>query len=215
LTVVETAKEGQNALSKLNQLEQEHLVLVEGTTDQAIVVAIIEQLSLDGFHVHNMFGKDSWVEQIKAICRMRGFRKSVTSLGLVRDADANGHRAFQSCASALTTAGLPTPTNVGEVADGRPAVAIEIVPSIDVAGAVEELCLPSFNPGRLRCVHEYFECLRGTDAEYAVKAQVQVYLAGLARHCKDLSVAARRGELELSHEVFDGLRNFLQGLHSF
>jgi hypothetical protein len=189
------------------------LVLVEGNTDQAIVAAMIDHESLDGFQVHNMYGKPKWGAKIKAICRVSGFGR-VASLGLLRDADANGGAEFDSCVSALATAGLPRPSTTGELTAGRPAVAIEIVPSIDRTGAVEELCLPSFNPRRLECVHAYFQCLRGVKAEYAVKAQVQAYLAGMEPHCTDLKVAVDRGVLDLSHEAFAGLRSFLQELHS-
>jgi hypothetical protein len=208
LTVVETAGQGQNTL---DTLEQPHLVLVEGSDDQAIVVAMVNHESLDGFHVHNMIGKDNWHGKIKAICNVIGFPK-VTSLGLLRDADANGQSQFQSCVSALNAAGLPTPTGTGQLAAGPPAAAIEIVPSIDSSGALEELCLPSFDVGMRDCVDRYFECLE--NAEYAPKAYVQACLAGLRPHRKDLKVAALSGALDLTHETFDGLRGFLRGLHN-
>lgn len=206
-----TAQESTNELDKL---EQPHMVLVEGTVDQAIVLAMIKHESLDDFHVHNMKGKDNWRGKIKAIARATGFRRVVTSLGLLRDADTNGQNQFQSCASALTAAGLPTPTRPGELAEGRPAVAIEIVPSIDSTGAVEELCLPSFNIGRRECADRYFECLGGVGAQYETKAYVQAYLAGFRPHHNDLRVAADRDALDLRHETFDGLRRFLRELHS-
>jgi hypothetical protein len=189
------------------------LVLVEGSGDQAIVAAMIKHESLDGFHVHNMIGKGGWSAKIKAICLNDGF-DDVTSLGLLRDADTNGQSQFDSCVSALTNAGLHAPTKTGELADGRPAVAIEIVPSIDRPGAVEELCLPSFDTTILNCVDAYFQCVGSGSTLVRAKPRVQTYLAGLKPHYTDLNVAARSGGLDLSHGTFDGLRAFLQRLHS-
>lgn len=189
-----------------------HLVLVEGATDQEVVAALIEYESLEDFQVHDMKGKDGWGSDITALRNTSGFRKTVRSIGLVRDADGNGHNQFQSGVAALRTAGLPTPMAAGQLVAGPPAVAIEIVPSIDKTGAIEALCLESFDQDRRDCVNGYFKCLQDKEPEYTDKAEVQVYVAGLEPHCKSLAVAALSGRLDLAHEVFNRLRTFVHGL---
>lgn len=209
MTVVLTAGEGQNVLDRL---EQPRLVLVEGSDDQAVLAALIKHESLEGFHIHNMIGKDKWSGKIRAICRTIGFGK-VVGLGLVRDADDNGQRAFDSCREALRAAGLAVPTDPESLAPGRPAVAIAIVPDMNTQGAIEDVCLPSFDPMNMSCVDSYFDCL-SVGADRAAKATVQAYLAGLQPRCKDLNVAAREGSLNLDHSAFDSLREFLMELNS-
>jgi hypothetical protein len=204
MTVAVTAEEGSNTL---RSHERSHLVLVEGSEDQALVVALIRHESLQDFHVHNMIGKDGWNGKLKAICRVRGFGK-VASLGLVRDADSNGRAAWDSCRSTLSAAGLPLPTAPGQLQSGRPSVAIAIIPGIEATGAVEELCLPSFEQGHLACVDSYFRCLTVAPGASS-KAIVQTYLAGLQPPCRDLTVAARNQALDLAHPAFDSLKEFL------
>lgn len=192
-----------------------HLLLVEGATDQAVIAALIEHESLEDFQVHDMKGKDDWRNLITAMRKTSGFRRMVKSIGLVRDADDNGHDQLQSCIAALQGAGLPTPTAAGHLVAGPPAVAIEIVPSVDTTGAIEALCLKSFDRARRDCVHGYFECLQGKDPAYTDKAEVQAYVAGLEPHCQSLAVAARSGRLDLAHEVFNRLRALVHGLSSY
>jgi len=204
MTVAITAEEGNNTLASH---EKSRLVLVEGSEDQALIVALIRHESLQDFHVHNMIGKDGWNGKLRAICRVRGFGK-VVSLGLVRDADSNGRAAWDSCRSALVAARLPLPSAPGQLQPGRPSVAIAIIPGIDSVGAIEELCLPSFQQDRLACVDSYFRCL--TDASgVSSKAIVQTYLAGLRPACRDLTIAARHHAIDLAHPAFDPLKTFL------
>jgi hypothetical protein len=204
-----TAAEGRNVLDRI---DSPRLVLVEGSDDQAIIAALIRQESLDGFHVHNMVGKDKWSGRLLAICRVAGFGK-VLGLGLVRDADDDAQGTLASCKTTLARARLPVPDMAGQLAEGRPSVAVAIVPTSDGIGAIEEVCLPSFDEGRMACVDNYFACL-ATTGQIRTKARVQVYLAGESPQCRDLKVAANSGVLNLAHGTFDGLREFLHELRS-
>jgi hypothetical protein len=191
---------------------QPYLVLVEGSDDQAIVAGLIRFESIEGFHIHNMIGKDEWTRKLRGICRSRGFGR-VHGLGLVRDADSDGASQFQSCRTSLEVAKLPVPTATSVLEAGRPAVAIFIVPETTRVGAIEEVCLPSFDAARMGCVDGYFSCLPGAVATKP-KASVQTYLAGLQPSCRDLKVAVREGLIDFSHATFDGLREFLHELRS-
>jgi len=209
MTITITAGEGRN---KLVSFEQQHVILVEGSDDQAIIVALLRHESLDEFHIHNMIGKDSWTGKLRAICRVRGFGR-VMALGLVRDADSNGQAAWDSCRSTLTAARLPVPRAPGLIQSGKPSVAVAIVPNPSLTGAIEDVCLPSFEQTNMACVENYFNCLDHS-ADRTGKAAVQAYLAGLQPSYKDLTAAARDGALNLAHHAFDDLRMFLHELDS-
>jgi hypothetical protein len=209
MKVVITAEEGRNSLTSF---EQPRVVLVEGSDDQAIIAALIEHESMQDFHIHNMIGKSKWAGKLRAICRVRGFGK-VVGLGLVRDADTNGQAEWDSCRSALTAARLPLPSTPVQLQPGRPSVAVVIVPALERIGAIEELCLPSFEPARLTCVDNYFRCLP-TSPSTSSKAIVQTYLAGLQPARTNLADAARHGALDLAHPTFDSLREFLHEINS-
>jgi uncharacterized protein DUF3226 len=208
MTVIITAREGSNYLYSF---EEPHVVLVEGKEDQALVAALIDHEGLQGFHVHDMIGKDGWTGKLRAICRVRGFGK-VVSLGLVRDADTNGQTAWTSCRTSIAAARLPLPSLPGQLQPGRPSVAVAIIPGVDSTGALEELCLPSFQPERMTCVDGYFQCLASPSA--SSKAIVQTYLAGLQPSRRDLAVAARHRALDLTHPTFNSLRQLLQEMNS-
>jgi len=173
------------------------LILVEGIDDRSVAAGLIEHEGLEGFQVHDM--------------RDPSFESNVKTLGLVRDADDNPARAWTSSLNALNTAGLSLPREPIVIAAGNPSIAVMIVPSHEDKGAIEELCMRSFDPNRIRCVGRYMECVNES-REVATKAFVQAYLAGLNPLCRDLGIAAKKGTLDFSHEAFNGLRRFVRNL---
>ncbi len=187
------------------------LILVEGIDDRSVAAGLIEHEGLEGFQVHDMVGKDKWGVRIKALVRDPSFESNVKTLGLVRDADDNPARAWTSSLNALNTAGLSLPREPIVIAAGNPSIAVMIVPSHEDKGAIEELCMRSFDPNRIRCVGRYMECVNES-REVATKAFVQAYLAGLNPLCRDLGIAAKKGTLDFSHEAFNGLRRFVRNL---
>src|SRR5258708_2025456 len=194
--------------------DRPHLVLVEGADDQAIISELITMEGLDDFQVHDMNGKDRWQYRIGLIGKQRDFRNNVITLGLVRDADDRPDGAWDSCRFALKNAGLPVPTGPIVTASGHPVTAILIIPSRNEHGAIEQLCLASFDQTRLQCVNSYFDCLErpSSQATRSGKGLVQVYLGGLKNPPRDIPLAAATGSLDLSHTVFDDVRQFLRNL---
>lgn len=197
------------------RFEIPHLVLVEGGDDQALVAAMIRHEGLDNFQVHNMFGKQSWTDRFGTVAKQLDFRSNVKSVGLVMDADNNPDGAWDSCTAALVNSGLPAPTEPLTLAGATISAAIMIVPSRSERGALEELCLRSFDPQRIACVDGYFACL----AEFSTnrgrgKGYAQAYLAGLQSAPRDLAVACHRNMIDMGHPAFDEIRTFVHALVS-
>jgi hypothetical protein len=190
------------------------LVLVEGADDQAVIDLIIKHEELDNFQVHDMMGKDSWREKLRAISLAPEFDLNVVALALIRDADTNPNAAWDSCRGALSEVGLAQPARVAELTSSSPAVGVVIVPSMAEQGAIEELCIKSFAEGRMACVDAYFHCLDGASAGSigSGKARSQVYLAGNNPLFRDLRLAAQKRQIDVAHGAFDELRGFLRAM---
>jgi hypothetical protein len=191
-----------------------YVVLVEGVDDQAIVSKLIEMMNLSNFHVVDVNGKSGWSRKVGLIAKDPNFVSNVMAFGVVRDADENPAAALNSCKTAFMRAGLPTPGRPLEVATGRPSTAILIAPSANTAGAIEELCLASFDQQRADCVDSYFECItqKGFPVSPTSKGKVQVYLGGLQPPARDIVVATERGQIDLANSCFDDIRLFLTNL---
>jgi hypothetical protein len=198
------------------RFERPYLVLVEGADDQAIISELIIIEGLEDFQVHDMNGKDQWQRRLGVISKAPEFISNVVGLGLVKDADALPSGAFDSCRFSLERSGLPVPKAPVVAAAGKPATAVLIVPSITDLGAIEDLCLKSFDEDRMQCVENYFDCLanRYPTTKRTGKGLVQAYLGGLEEPLRDLTLAAARRKIDLSNSCFDDARQFLQNLAS-
>jgi len=195
------------------RFEEPHLVLVEGGDDQALIAAMIRHEGLSNFRVHNMFGTSSWTARFGAIAKQLDFRTNVKSVGLLKDADNNPDGAWESCRAALINSGLPAPFEPSVLAGAEICTAIMIAPSRSELGAIEELCLRSFDAGRITCVDGYFACLAGHSPNLnQAKGYVQAYLAGLRSAPRDLAVACNRNLINMGHTAFDEVRTFVRAL---
>lgn len=190
--------------------QERHLILVEGQDDRALLAAMIKHEELPGFQVHHMGGKSKWAVRVEVIVGQPEFQANVKTLGLMKDADEDPNAAWASCRDTLARSSLPVPVAVRRLAEGSPSTAIAIVPSRTGRGALEELCIESFDAGRIDCVNRYFDCVRpGNSSPVRVKARVQAYLAGLESAPRDITIAARNHELNMNHSAFDELREFV------
>jgi hypothetical protein len=110
----------------------------------------------------------------------------------------------------------PVPKNPAVTASGKPSTAVLIVPSLNEGGAIEELCLKSFDEDRIQCVESYFDCLasKHPTTNRTAKGIIQAYLSGLEEPLRDLTLAAAKRKMDLSHSCFDEARQFLRNLGS-
>jgi hypothetical protein len=138
---------------------------------------------------------------------------NIRALGLMKDADSNPRAAWDSCVGVLRRCELPTPRRVATLATGEISAAVMIVPSMSRHGAIEELCVPSFEEAMLACVDGYIACLgAAVRPQDTGKARMQAYLAGLPQVPRDLKLAADRGALDMTSSAFDELRSFVHAL---
>lgn len=197
------------------EIREPHLFVVEGEDDRRFLEAFIRAEGLGHVQILATTGKDNIRGFLGSLRRTPGFRKLVTSLGILRDADDDPKAAFQSVRDALAAAELPFPDQPSRVAAGPPRVAVMIIPGGGGTGALEDLCLRAvYHDPLMRCVEQYIDCLNaaGSRPGGPSKARVQAFLASRPRAGLRLGEAAEAGYWNFQSEVYDQLRGFLRSL---
>ena len=196
------------------EIEQEKLLVVEGADDARLFKALMRYIGVSGIQVLNVEGKDNIKKMLKVIPSSPGFSK-VSSIGVVRDADANADSALQSVRDALRDANLPVPDALlSSVEDGIKVVVL-IVPHGEPSGAIEDVCLESVaGDAAMGCVQDYLNCIKDSVAEAERpnnlrKAKLQAFLASRKRPGKRLSEAAEAGYWDFDHTAFEPFKRLL------
>ncbi|MBI5570980.1 MAG: hypothetical protein HY914_13635 [Desulfomonile tiedjei] len=141
------------------EIRKPKLLLVEGNDDRQFFTALLRRDQLDDIAVEDFGGTRRLGGMLRAL-RLRSGHERLQSLGIVRDADADAERAFQSVRTALTNAGLPAPTAPLEPPAGTPRVTVMILPPGRPCGMLEDVCLMSVaDDPAMACVDEFFACL--------------------------------------------------------
>ncbi len=188
-------------------------LVVEGNDQFNFFGAFVEHLSLTDIQVQNSGGVSELRAFLAAIAAEPGFGEWVERLGIVRDAEADADGAFESVRHSLRNAGLPTPEWPGELAEGRPAVAALVLPGGGRAGMLETLVCESFAGDPVdHCIDEFFDCVGYEVFRNPYKARVFAYLTTTAEPRHSVGVAALRGQWDLDHSAFDGVRRFVEEL---
>ena len=192
-------------------IEKPIQLLVEGKAQQNFFEALIQHLRLqDGPQIQDFGGVNELRGFLEAFVETPGF-DTVTSIGIVRDAEESAAAARQSVEGSLRNAGLPVPGDAGK--DGDPAVHVLILPDDEEPGMIETLLCRSVahepvNP----CIDKFFGCvaaLPGFDIRNPDKARAQAYLATRPIPAVSVGVAAQKGYWPLDDEAFAGVRAFL------
>ena len=195
------------------KVEQPNVLVVEGKEEELFFGALIKHLGLQGIQIMPIGGKEQLRRNLKALVLSPGFSE-ITSLGIVRDANADPVAAFQSVRDALRAVGLPAPEHPLVPVGDSPQVAVMILPEQGVAGMLEDLCLRSvMQDPAMYCVEQYFECLRRKRLSLPSnisKAKVQVFLASRHRAGLRLGEAAEAGYWPWDAETFQQVKTFLQ-----
>ena len=194
------------------EIEQPHVLVVEGREEELFFGELIKHLRLQGVQIMPLGGKEKLRLELKALVRTSGFHK-VNSLGIVRDADNDPMAAFQSVCDGLQAVGLPVPKHPLKPVGTSPKVAVVILPEENMHGMLEDLCLKAVTEDKaVRCVERYFECLqelRLACPDNMSKAKVQVFLAS-RRKALRLGEAAQAGYWPWGAKAFEQVREFLQ-----
>lgn len=168
------------------RIEQSRLLLVEGNDDVQFFRRIIQRRQSEGMQVIEFGGKDKLGEFLTNVLvpRIRA-TDIVHIIGVVRDADCDYDRAFQSVGDSLRRAGLPVPGAPVTYADGTLdgaalQVSVYIMPDNAAGGDLETLILRAVEGSpALECVDRYIACLKAKTltVQHERKARLHAFLA--------------------------------------
>ncbi len=200
------------------------LILGEGKEEERFFTALLCHMGIDDVQAVQYYGKDRMQAGLNAIRMASGFA-NVVSIGITRDADFSPNPsvqpcdvAFQSVCGNLASANLPFPHSLGQTSQGRPTVAILILPGHGRAGMLEDLCLDSVRERtEFACIEGLFGCVASRTSfrhpqNVLPKAQMHAWLATRPAPDRRLAEAAEAGDWDLDHPAFDELRQFIRAL---
>lgn len=197
-----------------------HLVLCEGPDDGALLEAIAASMGLEAGDLQ--IWECGGVTRIKGVVpgleAATGFG-SVRGLALVRDSDDNHASSFLACADWLSNAGYPRPADPGHfVKSSTSGIGVgALTLPIDAAGCIESLFRASVKNQPLgRCVEDFMMCgatkLVGVTRVCQLdKIYSDAYLV-LAAGGISFNFAIQRGLVDIGHETFAFVRNFVTEL---
>ena len=193
-------------------IKEPNIILVEGVDEEQFCDALIKKLNFQNIQILPIGGKTKLRKNLKGLIGATGF-SNVSSLGIIRDADASSQSAFQSVCDALRYVNLPVPSNPLTSQGQNPKVTVMILPDENNSGMLEDLCLRAVeSEPEVKCVKQYFQCLQQyIDLPKNIsKAKVQAYLASKPKSGLRLGEAAQAGYWPLEDEIFEPMINFLQ-----
>ena len=191
-------------------------LLVEGNDQRNFFEAFIEHLSLADIQIQNFGGVNEMHDFLLALVNASGFRETVRSVGIVRDAETSAQAAFQSVQSSLRNAGLPVPNRPEDRVGGSPAVTVLILPGNNRTGMLETLLNETFaDTPEEACIAAFFDCVETISTVSITnpdKARAYAYLTTKPNPHHSVVMAAKKIYWDLDHPVFDQLREFLTAL---
>lgn len=199
------------------QITSRKLVVVEGKDDERFFSTLLRQVGLTDVQCIGLGGRDEMgkTETWKAIVATPGFA-AVEALAIVRDADDNPQGAFQSVTDTLRKVGLPSPSAPFQIGQGTPRVCVIILPDAGDKGDLEDLCLRSLaNEPVMECVEQFWECVQRREKHpprKVSKAKLHAYLSSRSEPGRRLGEAAEAGDIPLSSQAFDRVKQTLQQL---
>jgi len=199
------------------EIIQPNVIVVEGKDDELFFSAFIKHLGLANIQIIPIGGKTELRPKLNALVTSPNFSQ-VTSLGIVRDADANPATAFQSMCDALRQVNLPVPHQTLVRAGNNPQVVVMVLPDKDTPGELEDLCLQAvvYDPA-IKCVDQYFLCLQqnGISSPKSLsKAKIHAFLASRTKPDLRLGEAAQKGYWPWNTQAFENVKKFLYSVVS-
>lgn len=189
-------------------------LLVEGNDQRNFFEAFTRHLSISNVQIQNFGGVNELRDFLEGLVSATGFRETVQSIGIVRDAEMSARGAFQSVQSALSNAALPTPNRPAERTGTSPAITVLILPGDDRQGMLETLLCESFAATPVEdCIDDFFKCVESLpdmSINRPDKARAHAYLTTKPNPHFSVGVAAKNDYWNLDHSVFSPVRDFLQ-----
>ena len=135
-------------------------LLVEGNDQGNFFRAFINHLAIEEIQVRNFGGVPDLSRFLRAFVNEPGFRESVQSVGIVRDAEGSAASAFQSVQSSLKEVGLAVPERPETPVNGSPSVNVLILPGGGESGMLETLLCKTFaGSPEDDCIGSFFDCI--------------------------------------------------------
>lgn len=197
------------------KIEQPIQLLVEGNDQKNFFEAFVSHLEIQGVQIQNFGGVDELGGFLRAFVRAPDF-DTISSIGVIRDAEKSAIGAFQSVQSLLRNASLTVPVREEQRAGENPAVTVMILQGNNQRGMLETLLCKSFEESPINdCISEFIACARrlpDTEIERLDKARAHVYLATRPFPHVSVGVAAQKGYWPFDHHAFADARAFLTSL---
>ncbi len=204
-----------------NTIALSKLLIVEGNHERDTFDAWFRALGINDIQILPIGGKTQLAENLAALVRQPNF-PSVVSLVIVRDADDNPSRAFQSVADALRRVDLTSPAVAWAFQNGTPRVAVIILPSADRTGALEELLIQTvendpLHPAAIQLIEDTVGALsidgaprRPPPEHRRGKARLHAFLSTYEEPDRDPGKAALAGAWNFAHPALQPLLQILQ-----
>ena len=191
-------------------------LLVEGSDQRNFFNAFISHLSLPDIQIQDFGGVNELRNFLSLLVRLPDFYDTVSSIGIVRDAELSAPSAFQSAQGSLANAGLSVPDRLREPTNSLPSINVLILPDDHNPGMLETLLCRTFENTQIdSCIGDFFDCIRDAtneDLHRPEKARAHAFIATRRDPHISVGVAAQRSYWDLDHAVFDGVRSFLRSL---
>ena len=192
-------------------------LLVEGNDQRNFFRAFITHLALDDIQVWNFGGVSDLGRFLRAFAIEPGFRSTVNSVGIARDAEKSAVGAFRSVQSSLEKAGLAVPEQPEILGDGSPSVRVLILPGKGHPGMLETLLCGTFaNSPEDNCITGFFDCMAEAgvgEMKRPDKARAWAYLTTRPDPHHSVGYATAKGYWgDLNQPIFCGIRRFLKNL---
>ncbi|MDE2816845.1 MAG: hypothetical protein OXM03_11085 [Chloroflexota bacterium] len=202
--------------AELVRIESPKLLLVEGESEYRFFRFFLENLDTTvPVQIANFKGIGNLKRVLRAL-PVRPEYPTLESIGVTRDADKSSFRAFQSVCSLLESAGLGAPDAPMVLTQGKPRVAVYVLPDCSSPGSLESLCLTAVacDPA-MQCVEQYVQCLEETARMphcISDKARAHAFLASRPKPELRVGEAAEAGHWNLDSQVYESLKSFLLAL---
>lgn len=182
---------------------------VEGKTEVNFFTALCRHLGVaDTIDIRDFGGTSKLRAGLRTLAAASGFRSSVRSLGVIRDAEADPQAAASAIAEAVKAAGFATELQVRTF----------VIPDAKTPGNIETLCLRSVADRPLfGCVHDFVRATTAVGIEWPRdhmrdKGLVQAYLAAGPEPQHHAGTASYKGAWPWASPTFNELIEFIQAL---
>lgn len=195
-------------------IRQKKVLSVEGKDEVNFFDALLKYIGITDFEIRHVGGKENFKNKLPALVKMTGF-SDVQVLAVIRDADADASKAFQSIRNILKKEGLNPPSQINQFSNGKLKIGIFIMPGNSDTGMLENLCLKTVeNHPAMECVKVFIDCVSKLEKtpHNMPKAKAQAFLAAMPKIANCVGIGAQKGYWNFDSNEIADLRSFIDNL---